>query len=62
MDAHKAGLIAARPEVDLVAIGADQGGEELMRLLRPDVLVSDSTNASLAALLREWGGEVRAFQ
>jgi D-beta-D-heptose 7-phosphate kinase/D-beta-D-heptose 1-phosphate adenosyltransferase len=57
-----AGLMASRPEVDLVAIGAERGSEDLLRLLRPDLLVSDAPNASLAALLHEWGGEVRAFQ
>jgi len=55
-----AGLLAERPEVDLVAIGADDGSEALLRLLRPDVLVSGSQNAALAALLSEWGGEIRA--
>ena len=55
-----AGLLAERPEVDLVAIGADNGSEALLRLLRPDVLVSGSQNAALAALLSEWGGEIRA--
>ncbi|MBX9750116.1 MAG: bifunctional heptose 7-phosphate kinase/heptose 1-phosphate adenyltransferase [Roseococcus sp.] len=59
-EGEMAGLMAARPEVDLVAIGADRGGEELLRLLRPDVLVSSSDSAALAALLREWGGELRA--
>lgn len=58
-EGEAAGLLAERPEVDLVAIGADQGGEELLRLLRPDVLVSGDT--ALATLLSEWGGEVRAF-
>jgi len=55
-----AGLLAERPEVDLVAIGAGYGGEDLLRLLRPDVLVSTSDNPALAMLLREWGGELRA--
>jgi D-beta-D-heptose 7-phosphate kinase/D-beta-D-heptose 1-phosphate adenosyltransferase len=61
-EGEMAGLMAARPEVDLVAIGADRGGEELLRLLRPDVLVSTSESASLAALLSEWGGQVRTPQ
>ncbi len=56
-----AGLLAERPEVDLVAIGAGYGGEELLRLLRPDVLVSASDSPALAMLLREWGGELRAI-
>jgi len=55
-----AGLLAERPEVDLVAIGAGDGGEELLRLLRPDVLVSASGSPALATLLSEWGGELRA--
>jgi len=54
-----AGLLAERPEVDLVAMGAGYGGEDLLRLLRPDVLVSASENPALALLLREWGGELR---
>ncbi|WP_424814776.1 bifunctional heptose 7-phosphate kinase/heptose 1-phosphate adenyltransferase [Roseococcus sp. YIM B11640] len=52
--------LAERPEVDLVAIGADQGDEELLRLLRPDVLVAEAADDALAAVLREWGGEIRA--
>ena len=55
-----AGLLAERPEVDLVAIGAGCGGEDLLRLLRPDVLVCASDNPALAILLSEWGGELRA--
>ncbi|MBS7809960.1 bifunctional heptose 7-phosphate kinase/heptose 1-phosphate adenyltransferase [Roseococcus sp. XZZS9] len=59
-EGEAADSLAERPEVDLVAIGADSGGEELLRLLRPDVLVaSHAGGGELAALLREWGGEVR---
>ena len=58
-EGEAADRLAERPEVDLVAIGADRGGEELLRLLRPDVLVANDADAELAALLREWGGEIR---
>lgn len=59
-EGEAAATLAERPEVDLVAIGAEGGGEELLRMLRPDVLVADGVGAKVADLLREWGGEIRA--
>jgi D-beta-D-heptose 7-phosphate kinase/D-beta-D-heptose 1-phosphate adenosyltransferase len=49
--------LAERPEVDLVAVCNGSRPEELVRLLRPDVLVAG--DPAMAELLREWGGELR---
>ncbi|MCW8088120.1 bifunctional heptose 7-phosphate kinase/heptose 1-phosphate adenyltransferase [Sabulicella glaciei] len=51
-------LLAERPEVDLITVcGAP--GEEMLRLLRPDVMVSCDTDGALERILGEWGGELR---
>jgi len=50
-------LLAERPEVDLVAVTNGSPAEDLVRLLRPDVLVAG--DPAMAELLREWGGEMR---
>jgi len=54
-----AGEMAERPEVDLVAVGAGAGHEDTLRLLRPDVMMTSDADPRLAALLSEWGGQVR---
>lgn len=54
-----AGEMAERPEVDLVAVGAGNGGEDTLRLLRPDVMMTTDADPRLTALLSEWGGQVR---
>lgn len=59
-EGEAATLLAARPEVDLIAVcgGPDAPArEDMLRLLRPDVMVG--ADDSLARLLSEWGGEIR---
>ncbi len=58
-EADWAGQLAERPEVDLVALGADHTAEDTLRLLRPDVMLAAEPDPRLIALLGEWGGEVR---
>jgi D-beta-D-heptose 7-phosphate kinase/D-beta-D-heptose 1-phosphate adenosyltransferase len=58
--ADGAALLAERPEVDLVALCAPGG--EMLRFLRPDVLVTLTEDAALAEVLEEWGGELRAAE
>ena len=56
-------LLTNRPEIDLIAICS--AGEEMLRQLRPDVMVAAGHPAgdnSLAHLLGEWGGELRAAE
>jgi hypothetical protein len=56
-------LLTNRPEIDLIAICST--GEEMLRQLRPDVMVAAGHPAgdnSLAHLLGEWGGELRAAE
>jgi len=58
-----AGGFAEHATVDLVARYGGEGPIELIRLLRPDVLVQDAERApetvAGGALLQEWGGEVK---
>jgi D-beta-D-heptose 7-phosphate kinase/D-beta-D-heptose 1-phosphate adenosyltransferase len=53
-------LLAERPEVDLVALCAP--GDEMLRLLRPDVVITRGADAALAIMIEEWGGELRAAE
>jgi D-beta-D-heptose 7-phosphate kinase/D-beta-D-heptose 1-phosphate adenosyltransferase len=50
-------MLAERPEVDLLAMCHGSRAEDLVRLLRPDVLLSG--DPALAEMLHEWGGELR---
>lgn len=58
-----AAAYAEHATVDLVARFGAEGPIELIRLLRPDVLVQDAERApetvAGGALLQEWGGEVK---
>jgi D-beta-D-heptose 7-phosphate kinase / D-beta-D-heptose 1-phosphate adenosyltransferase len=61
---HEAEALAEFPAVDLVTRFAGDSPLELIRLLRPDVLVQDPDRAGPEAvaggdLVQEWGGEVR---
>ncbi|MBY0336539.1 MAG: bifunctional hydroxymethylpyrimidine kinase/phosphomethylpyrimidine kinase [Acetobacteraceae bacterium] len=52
-------VLSERPEVDMIALTNGIGAEDLIRRLRPDVLVGDVLDTVLAELLSEWGGEMR---
>ncbi len=60
---RRADALAERPEVHLLTRFGDEGPLELIRLLRPDVLIQDPLRAPETVaggeLLQEWGGEIR---
>jgi D-beta-D-heptose 7-phosphate kinase/D-beta-D-heptose 1-phosphate adenosyltransferase len=59
----RADALAERPEVHLLTRFGAEGPLELIRLLRPDVLIQDPLRAPETVaggeLLQEWGGEIR---
>ncbi len=59
----RAEALAARPEVHLLTRFGTEGPLELIRLLRPDVLIQDPVRApdtvAGGELLQEWGGQIR---
>lgn len=61
-DTARAAGLAAMPGVDLVVINEDEGPAGLLRLLRPELVVTaiDPTREEPveADLIRDWGGEV----
>lgn len=61
-EAARAALLASLPAVDLVTVFEEETPAELVRLLRPELLVrraEEAAGALPAELLAPWGGEVR---
>lgn len=56
-EAVRAARLAGLPWADLVVVDGDETPDELIRALRPDVLVH-GTAGDLDAILAEWGGSV----
>ncbi|MBV9811182.1 MAG: adenylyltransferase/cytidyltransferase family protein, partial [Acetobacteraceae bacterium] len=56
----RADALAHVPSIDLVVIDNDDSPEDLLNLLRPDVLIGGNTQADIAGadLVQTWGGRV----
>lgn len=59
-EAVRAARLASLPSVDLVVVDTNETADEMIRALRPDVLVRGTTEErdAATALMREWSGTV----
>lgn len=57
-EAVRAARLAGLPSVDLVVIDGDDEPDELVRALRPELLIKGADQLGNADLVREWGGRV----